>query len=426
MKPKNKFQQRVVEVSRKLPKITQVQKEWAFQNCIEHIGRRTSKGVITCCECGHSWQGTGHLVDTLTDCHCPNCLTKLTVKTTRQRVFKQVEYFGIVTVSNDFQVLRFFHISSYFRAGQKANYSISEVVQRWIAPNGINTTVAMLHSCSYYQDTWLFRSRLEIRKNKLEYNINPSKVYPRQKLIPELKRSGYKGDFFNITPFDLFYFLLTENKAETLIKAGQTWLLRCFANNSYRSINDYWHSIRICIRNGYCVTNAQEWCDYIELLRFFRKDLHNAKYVCPAELIAEHDSYVGKKREYIKREDAKEARRKAMESECKYKEQKSRFFGIQFSDDLIHVRVLESVIEVMQEGDTMHHCVFTNNYHLRPDSLILSATIDGNRIETIEVSLTKLQVLQSRGVCNKNTEYHDRILRLVKQNIPLIQKRLTA
>mgnify|MGYP000296788918 FL=1 len=51
----------------------------------------------------------------------------------------------------------------------------------------------------------------------------------------------------------------------------------------------------------------------------------------------------------------------------------------------------------------MHHCVFTNEYYLKADSLILSATIDGKRIETIEVSLKRMEVVQSRGVCNKNT-----------------------
>ena len=58
------------------------------------------------------------------------------------------------------------------------------------------------------------------------------------------------------------------------------------------------------------------------------------------------------------------------------------------------------------------------------DSLILSATIDGKRIETIEVSLKTLKVVQSRGVCNSNTEYHDRIIRLVEDNAGLIQQRM--
>jgi hypothetical protein len=120
------------------------------------------------------------------------------------------------------------------------------------------------------------------------------------------------------------------------------------------------------------------------------------------------------------------ARKKALEDEAIYKREKSKFFGIQFTDGLINVKVLKSVEEIMQEGDEMHHCLFFNEYHLKSDSLILSACIDGKRIETVELSLSKLEVLQSRGVCNKNTEYHDRIIGLVKKNIPLIKKQIRA
>lgn len=50
----------------------------------------------------------------------------------------------------------------------------------------------------------------------------------------------------------------------------------------------------------------------------------------------------------------------------------------------------------------------------------------GQRIETVEVSLSQLKVIQSRGVCNKQTEYHDKIVQLVNDNMPLIQKRIAA
>lgn len=52
--------------------------------------------------------------------------------------------------------------------------------------------------------------------------------------------------------------------------------------------------------------------------------------------------------------------------------------------------------------------------------------MEGKRLETIEFSLSKLKVMQSRGVFNKQTEYHDRILDLVSKNIPQIQKRISA
>lgn len=97
-----------------------------------------------------------------------------------------------------------------------------------------------------------------------------------------------------------------------------------------------------------------------------------------------------------------------------------------FTDGQIAVRVLESVKEIIMEGKAMHHCVGTNEYYKKADSLILSATIDGKHIETVEVSLSKLRVIQSRGVCNKQTEYHDKIVRLVNDNMPLIQQRIVA
>lgn len=59
-------------------------------------------------------------------------------------------------------------------------------------------------------------------------------------------------------------------------------------------------------------------------------------------------------------------------------------------------------------------------------TLILSATIEGRRIETIEVNLDTLKVVQSRGVCNQNTEYHDQIVSLVNANRKLIRQRMKA
>ena len=114
----------------------------------------------------------------------------------------------------------------------------------------------------------------------------------------------------------------------------------------------------------------------------------------------------------------------AEEDEKNYLKDKGMFFGLMFSDNLILIKVIESVEEMEAEGKAMHHCV--GGYHRRKDSLILSATIDGKRIETIEVSLTTLKVVQSRGACNSNTEYHDRIIRLVEDNAGLIQQRMNA
>lgn len=73
-----------------------------------------------------------------------------------------------------------------------------------------------------------------------------------------------------------------------------------------------------------------------------------------------------------------------------------------------------------------HHCVFSSGYYLKPDSLILSAMIEDKRIETIEFSLKNGSIVQSRGVCNQTTEYHQQIIDLVNKHRKSILKRLTA
>jgi len=426
MKPKNQFQSQVFEASKRLPPITETQVEWANQNCFEFVGRRTKKGVITCLECGVSWGSKQTLINNVCGCMCPNCKKELKLYDTRKSVFSGSGYFCIVTVCGGFQVLRFFYIEVYTKAGQKAKYSTNEVVQWWIAPNGKYTVRARLRNAYNFNNSWNFGSEIEIRPERSVYNLNATKMFPKQKLIPELKRSGYKGECYGIHPFDLFYTLLTDSRAETLLKRGETNVLKYFTGRGLDAINEYWASLKICMRNDYHIEDVSIWRDYIDLLRFFGKDLRNAKYVCPANLKIEHDRFVQKKMEWKKRQDAEIAKKKALEEENRFIEMKSRFFGIMFSDGQIQVKVMDSVDEVMREGDVVHHCVYSNSYHLKPDSLILSASIGGKRVETVEVSLSQLKVLQSRGVCNSNTEHHDRIIKLVKKNIPLIQKRLSA
>lgn len=427
MKPRTKIQKEVMHLSKRLSKITEVQRLYAFHHSFEHIGRRSAKGIITCGECGHQWQGNGALADTLCGCTCPHCGMELKVHITRKRVFKENEYFSIITACKGYQVIRFFFAKAYYKIGQAAEYSIYEVAQRWIAPNGKFETIAKLRGISFiYYDLWQEYSPMEIRRNHHVYDITPACTYPRVRIISELKRNGFKGELHNLQPFELFCELLKNNQAETLIKTGQYSLLSYFIRYSSKSIATYWNAIRIATRSKYIVEDAGIWCDYIDLLRYFNKDTNNPKYICPADLKADHDRLVQKKTEHLERERIEQQKHKALENERKFQELKAKFFGMSFTDGTIQVRVLESVAEFLEEGTAMHHCVFTNTYYLKPDSLILSACIDGKRIETIEVSLKTLKVLQSRGVCNKNTEYHDRIIELVNKNKRLIRKRMAA
>ena len=426
MKPRTRIQNEVVRLSSRLPELTDKQKAYAYKHCFSHIARMMSKGIVTCTDCGHSWKCENIPFSDHEECTCPYCGSKLEIMKTRQRVFKNTEYFSVITTCKGYQVIRFFIVRANRKVGYPAEYEINEIVQQWIAPNGRGEIIARLRCMSsMYYDLWNEHSCMELRSNSnhFAYDITPQCTYPHIRIIKKIRRNGFKGKFYDISPNAFFKAILYDNKMETLLKVGQIEMFRHFIR-SKAGTNEYWAALKICIRNGYEITNASEWCDYIRLLKHFGMDIHNSKYVCPKDLIKEHDRLVRKREEQIESERAEQRREQLIKDEKNYLKSKGKFFGLVFTDNLILVKVIESVAEMQLEGKLMHHCV--GSYHKRVDSLIFSATIDGKRIETVEVSLATFKVLQSRGACNHITEYHDRIINLVESNAALIRKRMSA
>lgn len=424
MLPRTKMQKEVIGLSKKLPSITKTQQDYAFANCIKHYAY-IGKSKASCLECGNQWDGRYNEGE---KCVCPHCGQELIAHETRNRCYKQTDYFAILTTKEQYQVIRYYQVKIRCKIGKKAEYDIDEVVQRWIDPNGKNAIVARLRSMSFfYNDLWAVGSPMEIRReNQYDvYDIYPYKVYPRMKVIQELKRNGFTGEFHRITPFGLFDAILNYSIKETLLKTGQISLLTRSINYG-DSVMKHWPSIKICIRNNYQVEDAVLWIDYIEMLEKIGKDIHNPKYVCPDNIQQAHDKAMRKRNEIIAREALEKAKEEIAKNEKIYYDSKSKFFGLLFIDGEIQVKTLQSVQEFAKEGAVMHHCVFTNGYYLKDDSLILSATVNGTRVETVEVSLKTLKVVQSRGMCNKNTEYHDRIIDLVNRNMNQISKRIAV
>lgn len=115
----------------------------------------------------------------------------------------------------------------------------------------------------------------------------------------------------------------------------------------------------------YKIIDASIWFDYLALLEYFNKDLHNAKYVCPKNLKKEHDRLVEKKRERQRNEELERNRKNIEEAEILFKHKIKKFIGLQFIQGNIIVKVLESVKEFEQEGDILKHCVFSNEYYTK-------------------------------------------------------------
>ena len=287
MKPRTKLQRRIVAASGRLPEITPAQLHWGYAHLLPHEAFRTKRGKITCTECRHTWQGDQQIDRAV----CPHCGVRLTVVTTRRRTSWNKAYLSVVTTREGLQVVRYFLLERRVRDGQPARYECCEVMQRWITPDGKIATVARMRNMSYYSyDVWRCATPLELRSECWFYNrISVERSYPRCRLIPELRRMGLRYDLYAENPVGIFRYTFSQRHAETLLKIGRYDLFRYFCRAGGRRIEDYWPSLRICLRNGYRIDDAASWCDYIDMLGRLGKDIHNAHYVCPSDFRQAHD-----------------------------------------------------------------------------------------------------------------------------------------
>lgn len=431
MKPRTKLEKRVVELSSKLPKITPAQERWAKKHCFDH-NAYLSAGWLWCTECGKYWMDLDAKDGDKTV--CPYCQAKLEVKNSRKKKENVETYMTIVDCVEEFQVLRHVHVQRIRGTynGGDTHYSMMEVCQQWLSAEHKELVIAKPMNMS--GTCWNWSNPMSLKGDRYglygpRYDIN-GYVYPRVKLLPQLVRNGLSKDFHDITHATLVRRLLNNDPwPEILLKNRQFSLLKHWFGH-YGYIRHTW-SIKICNRNHYIVKDASMWVDYLELLDYFHLDTHNAHYVCPKNLKAEHDRLLKRKNKL----EAERRRRMLLEQKLKDMEKMKQnihkfmehirpFLGMEIRDSNLVIRPLENITQFYAEGKAMHHCVFANGYYARPDCLILSARVDGKRMETIEVSLKTFEIIQSRAICNQVSDYHNRILKLVKDNMWQIKKRV--
>ena len=430
MKATTKFQKDIIQKSMKLRPVTKQQAEWAIRECFDHYAYRLKSGKTTCMDCGHTWDTDGK-----TDkCVCPHCGMKLEIKNTQDRKISGKMYFNVLGMSGKYQTLRMFVVFAEMRKGKKAEYNIVEIGQYWIAPNGQCEVIGLRRSMSFYVDCFAFGSGMEIRSNDEVFSFIAREfpLYPKMKIMPSLHIDVVGNKFFGMSPARCISRFLSLPQLETLLKTDNKEVFNYFLNNP-SNCRACWASYKVAKRHRYDFHDLGLWCDYIKMLKNCKKDVHNPHFICPENLLEAHDIYHKKvlaieerrRREADIRRKEREALRAEREKE-KFIKEKSRFFGLTISDGEIDVMVLDSVEAFIEEGSVQHICVGTAMYYSKKDSLILSARIEGKRIETVEVSLDTLSVIQCHGAYNKNTEYHNRIVDLVNSNAHLIKARMIA
>lgn len=422
MKPKTRLQNLVVELSKKLPKITEEEKKWAFDECLYHLGFAT-KNKVLCMDCGETF--SPELV-VRKKAVCPHCNTKLDVVQTRRTTNKQTIYFAKAVIYEEFQVIENYEMIVYYKAKSKAKICCWRILEHWILPNGKREVIGHNHHYSWHGDSWTGDWEIRNKSDTRKYDVYPQRFLPKSVFKKMYTKYGINKNLRGMTFLEAILNVPTNPKAETLLKAKYYSILGQFLSYD-RKVEQYWSSVKICFRNNYKVKDASMWFDYLDLLRFFNKDLHNAKYVCPKNLKKEHDRLVKKKREILNAQQRERERQAAIKRQqnleraiSEYVERTKIFFDLEFKSQNISIKVLQSVQEFKEEGEELNHCVYVNEYYSKENSLIFSARVDGVRTETIELKLSSMKIEQSRGLNNVETKHHKSIINLMKKNIDKI------
>jgi len=429
MKPKTKLQVEVFDLHQKL---SAPKEHEPFVISKHQFYYTTHYKNLVCLECNHSWKPAQAWHEEVLGAQCPSCNKKLKKITINNGDFIRIITYSVVQVIGRFQVVRYFSCWKNMYKNKEPRYHFRSLFEEWMDHDkgkkvivGRNTTYtgdgfsSSDYEVRYANPRW---GQSEYDRFASDFNC------PGAEFLPRFNKYG-------LTKYnhDCDYRILLDRiqgspKIETLLKAKQKELLE-FSLYKDSRYNTYWDSIKIVIRNKYKITDAGIWYDYLDLLRYFNKDLRNAVYVCPKNLHKEHNHFMNKKREILRLEELERNRLQTIKRQQKlekaiveYAQRMQKFFDLEFKKGNISITVLKSIEEFKEEGDELKHCVYTNEYYLKEKSIILSARVDGRRAETIELKLPELKIEQSRGLKNQPTQYHDTIIKLVESNLEKIKK----
>lgn len=447
MKARTKEEKKVLAFSKKLKPISASAKSYAYRHCFPDVGLYWKRGEVWCQCCGHrSYLNTSEVGITLgvyDGYVCPECGKKLKLKYYKGKQANMSMYFTLFQAYKEYQVIRTFEVSRSNGGYEHTHYDCVELWQNWIGETGKETVIGLDYSRSMFHFSWDYNSEMNVKKHNggcsgyVNYDdvfdITGNMFYRRGGVTKLLKRNGWTMDILDekeleVIPLMKSLISMDDAFVEELVKQKQYGILSFWqhAGGPWKDRTRWQHAVRICERNKYIVDDGSLYMDYLELLRYFNLDTHNAKYVCPSDLKKEHDRLLNRKNKIEAKKEMEKKMQEAKEFEEQYRERMQAFFGLSFGSGDIQIQPLKSVEEFAEEGLAMHHCVYAMGYYdgkRHPDSLIMSAKDkEGNRLETIEVNTKSWKVIQSRGVCNQNSPRHEDIVKLVANYMPLLRQ----
>lgn len=421
MKPRNKFEAHVVALSQVIQKkkLTIPQKKWGLKTTMPERYFTTHYNKFVCLECNHLFKT--EVKDE--KCTCPSCKQELEFN---NYVFYKKEYFGIYDVVEGVQVHRIFSIEKHMDKKKLPEYIFSEVMQHWINDKGkVAVMSKKANSMGYYYDAFQNGTDLEI----INRSVNRARLlqildnYPQRNIMPILTRNGFVPDLIQYHPLEVMERIIKDRYVEFLLKLKQYDLVELYMkrNSIKESVRKYKNQIRIATKHGYIIKKCGDYFDYLDLLVFFNKDINNPFYICPENFTEAHDSLVRVKSRLDAAKDKEALQSEFRALDKKYKRRMKKFLDINTETNDLVIKVPQTVEDFYDAGVDLKHCIYTNKYYDKKNSLLLFTYKDGQVVETTEVDIKSKEILQSRGFKNKETPYNHFIMQTIQQNIlPLI------
>ena len=351
-------------------------------------------------------------------------------KVSRDWIFGHSHYCYFTTCTNmqEFEITRLYR--GYKFTDKNTDHFFFVVIMRKFSDGFKSLYFGKQRTMGGYYDCFLYNSQMEMRgvhNNFAGYNITD--LFDLS-CASRTQTDGKQIACVSVNPKEIARVVCNNPVAENLYKTNDS----LFYHLLYRTyLKETCRAITLAKRHGFEFTddNTRLWLDMVYAIIKCGKDYHNPIFIAPKDLHATHDRFI---RMLIRKQEQEEIIRKNRKAEEKakrdldyqkmYDKKRSRFFGMVLAKGSLSISVLQSIEDFKREAEHFHNCVYSNEYwnmKKHPNSLIMVATIAGNRAELIEVDLNTYQVCQSFGKYNQFTNYHDRIVRFLHRNMDTIR-----
>lgn len=364
---------------------------------------------------------------------------QMTYKSDVDMGYQHYVYFTIYTNIAEFEVSRLYRI--YRFTDKSTDHFFCMEIMRVFSDGTRKAYFSKRRfgfGCSYY-DSFTYGSEIDLRDNVKNYAGNMISYLMDYSIGSHYESDGERMKCETRDIKELARVICNNPVAETLYKNKDNMFLYLMYRTNIPKIC---RAYTLAKRHNFVFDEYSTplWMDMIESIIYCKKDHHNPVFIAPKDLIATHDKFVDMAHR-LRLKNAEKKRRRAEELRIQreteqiksqlekdqsmneaYIKRRKKFYDMVLTDGLIECRVLRDVQAFADEALAMDHCVFRCKYFNKPYSLILSARIDDQRVETVEVDLSNYTIKQCYGKHDQFTMHHKRIVDLVNSQMDTIKE----